>query len=91
VNWGDEVLTNLAVSEALGGDCLADVALPRAEPELFGPVVSDPTVSRRSTLRWRGASGARDGMARLQQRKINGRPLCAGSTRAAVLAKKQIR
>jgi hypothetical protein len=49
VNWGDEVLTNLAVSEALGGDCLADVALPRAEPELFGPVVSDPTVSRRST------------------------------------------
>lgn len=27
---------------ALGGDCLADVALLRAQPELFGPVASDP-------------------------------------------------
>jgi hypothetical protein len=31
---------------ALGGDCLADVALLRAEPGVFGPVASDPTVSR---------------------------------------------
>jgi hypothetical protein len=31
---------------ALGGDCLADVALLRAEPTVFGPVASDPTVSR---------------------------------------------
>ena len=31
---------------ALGGDCLADIAVLRAEPELFGPVASDPTVSR---------------------------------------------
>lgn len=31
---------------ALGGDCLADVALVRAQPELFGPVASDPTISR---------------------------------------------
>jgi DDE family transposase len=31
---------------ALGGDCLADVAMLRAEPELFGPVASDPVVSR---------------------------------------------
>jgi hypothetical protein len=41
-----KVLTDLAVSLALGGDCLADIALVRAEPELFGPVASDPTVSR---------------------------------------------
>lgn len=31
---------------ALGGDCLADVAMLRAEPDVFGPVASDPTVSR---------------------------------------------
>ena len=30
----------------LGGDCLADIALTRAEPGLFGPVASDPVVSR---------------------------------------------
>ncbi len=41
-----KVLTDLAVSLALGGDCLADVALLRAEPELFGLVAWDPTVSR---------------------------------------------
>ena len=31
---------------ALGGDCLADIAVLRAEPELAGPVASDPVVSR---------------------------------------------
>jgi hypothetical protein len=31
---------------ALGGDCLADAAMLRAEPELFGPVASDPVISR---------------------------------------------
>jgi hypothetical protein len=41
-----KVLTDLAIALALGGDCLADVALLRAEPGLFGPVASDPTVSR---------------------------------------------
>jgi hypothetical protein len=34
------------VALALGGDCLADIALLRAEPGRFGPVASDPTVSR---------------------------------------------
>jgi hypothetical protein len=29
-----------------GGDCLADVGVLRAEPEVFGLVASDPTVSR---------------------------------------------
>jgi len=30
----------------LGGDCLADIGLLRAEPAMFGRVASDPSVSR---------------------------------------------
>ena len=41
-----KVLLDLAVAIALGGDCLADVAAVRCQPELFGEVASDPTVSR---------------------------------------------
>ena len=41
-----KIITDLAVAVALGGDCLADVAALRAQPELFGPVASDPVVSR---------------------------------------------
>ena len=41
-----KILLDLAVSLALGGDCLADVAALRAEPGVYGPVASDPTVSR---------------------------------------------
>lgn len=41
-----KIITDLAVSLALGGDCLADIAMLRAQPELFGPIASDPTVSR---------------------------------------------
>jgi DDE family transposase len=41
-----KVIADLAVTLALGGDCLADIAVLRAEPELFGKVASDPTVSR---------------------------------------------
>jgi Transposase DDE domain group 1 len=41
-----KVLLDVATAVALGGDCLADVAVLRAQPELFGPVASDPTVSR---------------------------------------------
>jgi Transposase DDE domain group 1 len=41
-----KVVTDLAVTVALGGDCLADVAMLRSQPELFGPVASDPVVSR---------------------------------------------
>ena len=35
---------------AVGGDCLADVSSLRAEPEVYGPVVSDPTISRLLTV-----------------------------------------
>ena len=41
-----KVLLDLAVALGLGGDCLADVSVLRAQPALFGPVASDPTVSR---------------------------------------------
>jgi hypothetical protein len=41
-----KIITDLAVALALGGDCLADVAMLRAQPGLFGPVASDPVVSR---------------------------------------------
>ena len=41
-----KIISDLAVAVALGGDCLADVAMLRAQPELFGPVASDPVVSR---------------------------------------------
>lgn len=41
-----KILLDVALGVTLGGDCLADVALLRAEPAVFGPVASDPTVSR---------------------------------------------
>jgi len=41
-----KIIADLAVAVALGGDCLADVAMLRAEPQLFGPVASDPVAPR---------------------------------------------
>jgi hypothetical protein len=41
-----KVICDLAIALAVGGDCLADVAVLRAEPTVFGLVASDPTVSR---------------------------------------------
>ena len=41
-----KIFTDLAVAVAVGGDCVADLAVVRAQPGLFGPVASDPTVSR---------------------------------------------
>ncbi|MEV3966425.1 IS1380 family transposase [Nocardia sp. NPDC050193] len=45
-----KVISDLAVMLALGGDCVSDLALLRAEPALFGVVASDPTVSRLITV-----------------------------------------
>jgi hypothetical protein len=39
-----EILLDGALVVALGGDCLADIGMLRAEPAVFGPVASDPTV-----------------------------------------------
>jgi hypothetical protein len=41
-----KILTDLVMTLALGGDCLADVAVLRAQPGLAGPVASDPVISR---------------------------------------------
>src|SRR3954471_21410462 len=41
-----KIVADLAVAIALGGDAAADIAVLRAQPGVFGPVASDPTVSR---------------------------------------------
>jgi Transposase DDE domain group 1 len=41
-----KIVTDLVVALALGGDCLADIAVLRAQPGLCGLVASDPVVSR---------------------------------------------
>jgi hypothetical protein len=41
-----KVVLDLGIMLAAGGDCPADVAALRAQPGVFGPVASDPTVSR---------------------------------------------
>lgn len=41
-----KVLLDLALAVAPDGDCLSGVAMLRAEPDSFGLVASDPTVSR---------------------------------------------
>ena len=43
------MICDLAITLAVGGDCLADVAVLRGEPGVFGSVASDPTVSRAVT------------------------------------------
>ncbi|OLT27195.1 hypothetical protein BJF83_18550 [Nocardiopsis sp. CNR-923] len=43
------ISAHLALALALGGDCLADAALLRDQPDLHGPVASDPTVARTLT------------------------------------------
>ena len=41
-----KIIGDLVMALALGGDCLADVAVLRSQPGLAGPVASDPVVSR---------------------------------------------
>lgn len=40
-----KIVGDPAVMLALGGDCVSDLALLRAEPGVIGAVASDPTVS----------------------------------------------
>lgn len=40
------IVCDLAIAVALGGDAACDIAVLRAQPGVFGPVASDPTVSR---------------------------------------------
>jgi Transposase DDE domain group 1 len=41
-----KIVADLAAAVALGGDCLADIAVLREQPALAGLVASDPVVSR---------------------------------------------
>jgi Transposase DDE domain group 1 len=41
-----KIVAGLAAAVALGGDCLADIAVLREQPDLAGPAASDPVVSR---------------------------------------------
>ena len=41
-----KIVADLAAAVALGGDCLADIAVLREQSALAGPVASDPVVSR---------------------------------------------
>jgi len=41
-----KIVADLAAAVALGGDCLADIAVLQEQPGLAGPVASDPVVSR---------------------------------------------
>ena len=83
-----KILTDLVVTLALGGDCLADVAVLRAQPELCGPVASDPVISRLVT-RWRriaaGAAGDPQGpRCRPRARLDAGRRARAGRGRSLI-------
>jgi hypothetical protein len=40
-----KILLDLAVTLAVGGDCLADIGLLRAEPDVCGSVASDLTLA----------------------------------------------
>lgn len=46
VHHPGKAICDLAVMLAAGGVCPADVVMLRARPHLFGPVASDPTMSR---------------------------------------------
>ena len=50
-----KVVTELAVTLALGGDCLSDAAVIRDEPGIYGRVASEATVSRTITTLARDA------------------------------------
>ncbi|MEC5178773.1 IS1380 family transposase [Arthrobacter sp. CG_A4] len=41
-----KILTDIMLSLATGGDCVSDIDRLRAQPEVYGPVASDPTISR---------------------------------------------
>ena len=65
-----KVLLDVATAVALGGDCLADVAAVRCQPEVFGSVASDPTVSRVFAAL---ASDVDEAVAAIRQARAQGR------------------
>ena len=65
-----KIVTDLAIAVALGGDAACDVAVLRAQPGVFGPVASDPTVSRLIT---RLAVDADDALAAISSARAQAR------------------
>ena len=65
-----KIVADLAVAVALGGDAACDVAVLRAQPGVFGPVASDPTVSRLIT---RLAADADDALAAISAARAGAR------------------
>jgi hypothetical protein len=67
-----QVLTDLAVMLADGGDCLSDLAALRDQPGVFGPVASTPTawrvLERLAQRGERGLAGVRVARARARSR-----------------------
>jgi hypothetical protein len=52
-----KIVADLAAALALGGDCLADIAVLREQPQLAGPAASDPVVQHQGP--WNPAHPAR--------------------------------
>ncbi|MGF7022879.1 hypothetical protein JOE54_003673 [Brachybacterium tyrofermentans] len=66
-----KILTDLALMLAVGGDCLADVATLRAEPDVYGPVASDPTISRLLTTLAADADEAENAISAARRKARN--------------------
>jgi hypothetical protein len=89
-----KVLVDLATAVALGGDCAADIAVVRAQPEVFGSVASDPTVSRlvaalaadldAATMAIRAARAAARDRVWARRRRVVGTPRFRNLYRAAL-------
>jgi len=62
-----KILCDLALSLAVGGDCLSDLAEIRAEPEIYGQVASDPTVSRLISLLGTDAEAAEKAISKARK------------------------
>jgi DDE family transposase len=65
-----KIVGDLAIAVALGGDAAADIAVLRAQPGVFGPVASDPTVSRLITAL---AADAEDALAAISGARATAR------------------
>ena len=67
-----KVSCDVALSLALGGDCLADLALLRAEPGVYGSVASEATLSRTLSAGRRCRRRAAGGQPRPRDRPRTG-------------------
>jgi hypothetical protein len=69
VHDSGKIVADLAAAVALGGDCLADIAVLREHPLLARPVASNPVVSRQvAALAGRLACSGRRLRLRLAER-----------------------